>query len=130
MIVRFTRLMRGLTGLSLLAVFPVGYVLRPWLIKDTLPVCLFRLCTGKPCCFCGLTRSLACAVHGELATAYAYNPLWWLAALIILVVGGVALRDGLSGSDGIGVAGRHGLAWGWYIVVLAGIATVLRMWTA
>lgn len=126
MIDRHTRLIRGLAGLALLAAFPVAYLLRSWLLEDRLPLCLYRLLSGKLCAFCGLTRSLACATHGDWAAAWSYNPLWWLAALVILLLGGTALRDALTGSDGMGTVGRLWWRWGWYAVALAAVATALR----
>lgn len=32
--------------------------------------CLFKTVTGLPCLTCGLTRSFACAAHGNLAAAF------------------------------------------------------------
>ncbi len=39
------------------------------------PPCMFRLFTGYYCIGCGLTRALHALVHGDLARAFAMNPL-------------------------------------------------------
>ncbi|MBS0196300.1 MAG: DUF2752 domain-containing protein [Planctomycetes bacterium] len=38
-------------------------------------MCAFRLATGYPCATCGGTRAALCAVKGDLAHAWRYNPL-------------------------------------------------------
>ncbi len=39
------------------------------------PPCLFRTFTGFHCIGCGLTRALHALVHGDIAGAFAMNPL-------------------------------------------------------
>ncbi len=40
------------------------------------PRCMFRVTTGLNCPGCGMTRCLAALLHGNLAQAFAYNPLF------------------------------------------------------
>lgn len=57
----------GLAAAALVALFGL----------DRLPftVCTFKALTGLPCPSCGSTRTLACLVHGDVAAAFAMNPL-------------------------------------------------------
>ena len=61
-----------LAGIAALAAVAVG-VLR----LDALPftICFFKLVTGLPCATCGSTRALGRLFHGDLAGAFAMNPL-------------------------------------------------------
>jgi hypothetical protein len=61
-----------LAGIAALAAVAVG-VLR----LDALPftVCFFKLATGLPCATCGSTRALGRLFQGDLAGAFAMNPL-------------------------------------------------------
>jgi hypothetical protein len=47
----------------------------PWKIIFKFPSCIFRLVTGLPCPFCGLTRSCVAAANGQIADAIIFNPL-------------------------------------------------------
>jgi hypothetical protein len=38
------------------------------------PLCPLRTITGVPCPFCGMTRSVTAAVHGDLARSLVLNP--------------------------------------------------------
>ena len=78
---------RALAGSALLmGVFPAAYLAKPWIVSTTLILCPFRAVTGRPCVFCGLTRALAYAMHGEFAEAARLHPFWWAAALLIVVL--------------------------------------------
>lgn len=85
-------------GLVLLA----GIVLPPDVAAGGPVVCPFRLLTGLPCPGCGLTRSLVCLLHGDLASSIAFHPLGPLVALVLLglilveacAIARPALRDG------------------------------------
>jgi hypothetical protein len=48
--------------------------------------CPLRATTGVPCPFCGMTRAISAAVHGDLGRSLAYNP-----GGILLVVAAVVL---------------------------------------
>jgi len=72
----------GLSALTLISAnFTNSYTIGPTL-------CTFRLLTGKPCPFCGTTRSLGSIFQGEFVKAWNYNPLGFivLALFLILIV--------------------------------------------
>ena len=50
--------------------------------------CPFRAITGAPCPFCGATRSVVLAAHGD-SRFLDYNP-WWVVVLAVGVVIGIA----------------------------------------
>jgi uncharacterized protein DUF2752 len=61
-----------LAGIGAVAAIAVGL-----LHLDALPitVCFFKFVTGLPCATCGSTRALGRLFHGDLAGAFAMNPL-------------------------------------------------------
>jgi hypothetical protein len=61
-----------LAGIATLAAIAVGL-----LRLDSLPftVCFFKFVTGLPCATCGSTRALGRLFHGDVAGAFAMNPL-------------------------------------------------------
>lgn len=93
------RLPELVLGLALLGSIPILGLLRDAIGGSRWEVCLFRAATGRPCVFCGMTRALAEAAHGEWRRATSFHPLWLPAAAAILLVGVVALADGLAGTD-------------------------------
>ncbi|MBF6024135.1 DUF2752 domain-containing protein [Lysobacter niastensis] len=56
-------------GVALLLVFD------PNAGDNPLPRCVFQMVTGLYCPGCGMTRALHALLHGDLATAWAMNPL-------------------------------------------------------
>jgi len=49
-----------------------------------IPLCGFKLLTGIPCPFCGLTRSFVFTAHGQWEQAFLHNflgPLLWMVTL-------------------------------------------------
>jgi hypothetical protein len=77
--------------------------------------CAFRALTGWSCPFCGGTRMGAALLHGDLAAAYAANPLA-LAAVALLAALAVCWTIELAGGPALrplerlrGVAGGHGI---------------------
>lgn len=90
--------------------------------------CAFRILTGWSCPFCGGTRMGTALLHGDLAAAYAANPLA-LVALLLLVVragwwaielaGGPALRTPDRLRAAVGRLGLTGLLVLTLAVVLA-----------
>ena len=47
----------------------------PNLPNNLFPPCIFKAITGLNCIGCGLTRALHALVHGDIAGAFAMNPL-------------------------------------------------------
>lgn len=63
----------------------------PW------PRCTFRALTGLPCVTCGATRSSLAFLHGNLATAWRFNPLvfvglWAIAIFDLYALGVLSMR--------------------------------------
>jgi hypothetical protein len=54
------------------------------------PGCMFRKWTGLNCPGCGMTRASYAVLHGDLATAFAMNPLGMVVLPLALV--GIALE--------------------------------------
>jgi hypothetical protein len=48
-----------------------------------LPTCLFRLVTGLYCPGCGITRALHALLHGDVARAWAMNPMLMLMLAVL-----------------------------------------------
>ena len=82
-------------------IIPSLYFLRPLLERNPASVCTFKNITGTPCLFCGLTRALAAAAHGDFGAATEFNSLWWLAALVVVLVSLLALHDAIKGKDSL-----------------------------
>ena len=120
------RLIRLACGLLLLAVLPLAWLLQPWLIGSATTVCLFRTLTGRPCVFCGLTRSVACAMRGRFDAAFDYNPLWIPALAICVAVGLTCLCDALSGSNRLAWWRRLWLKTGWWLAIGVVLGTIIR----
>lgn len=59
--------------------------------------CPFRALTGWECPFCGGTRLGAALLHGDVAAAFAYNPLVFLSLVVGVVVGTLWLVEALGG---------------------------------
>lgn len=92
-----------LLGMSLLAVFPLAWAIYPAVIVPTdFTVCVFRTLTKLECPFCGLTRALASAMHGNFQAAFAFHPLWWLAAVLIAGTGILTIFDSIDGGSRLG----------------------------
>jgi hypothetical protein len=71
-----TALLVALSAPILLAIaLPViVHTLREHFIPQFYIICPLLTFTGIPCPFCGLTRSLLCLLHGEVAQAFWYHP--------------------------------------------------------
>ena len=48
--------------------------------------CPLRSATGIPCPFCGMTRAVVAAVHGDVVTSLRFNPAGLLVLAIAVVV--------------------------------------------
>lgn len=119
--------MRLMTGLALFAIFPVAYLFRPLAPDEPIfSACMFRAFTGKSCLFCGMTRAFTRMTHGEFTAASQFNPLWWFAALIIGVIGIIAVLDAITGADALGWLGRKFTRWWWLLVLALLGGTILR----
>lgn len=76
-----------------------------------LPGCLFHRITGLACPGCGMTRATCAALHGRFGEALRFNPLGVILAPVVVVFGGVRLRDWLHGE-----ARSWGDRWSWRAV--------------
>ena len=61
--------------------------------SDDFTLCPFRLVTGLPCPFCGLTHSLLALGQGDVDGSVRFSPLGPLVAVLALVVGVGVLRS-------------------------------------
>ena len=62
-----------------------GYLGGPYL--DFLPpICPFRMLTGRPCLFCGISHAVAFAVRGDFINAAAANPAWFIVLPLFNVI--------------------------------------------
>lgn len=59
--------------------------------------CPLRLVTGWSCPFCGATRMGAALLRGDVALAWAYNPLVFVGLVLLGLLGGLALTRRLRG---------------------------------
>jgi hypothetical protein len=65
----------------------LGLAVMPFSMLDRLPIrCLFRSLTGRPCLGCGLTHSVWGLLHGQVAGAWRWNPLGFLALPLVAVL--------------------------------------------
>lgn len=104
----------------LAAVFPAAYALRPLILRDALPLlCPFRCATGKPCPLCGLTRAFATATHGDLSSAFRFNPLWPLFAATFVTFAALLAADAVSRTRrAAALAAALSRRWPWIVLAL------------
>lgn len=76
-----------------------------------LPGCLWRKFCGIPCPSCGVTRSLAAWTHLDLAAAFRFHPLCFLACLGLVAWAGLSLVDRWTGRPWTQALLRRGQAW-------------------
>ena len=93
------RLRRAALAGIMLAIIPMARLLGQPGSGDGASGCLLHDLTGHPCPFCGLTRALNSATHGDWSAAAAFHPLWWMAGFAILIVAALAIRDACFGTD-------------------------------
>ena len=67
------------------AMLPLAAV-RPLLPIWPVPPCPLRTVTGVPCPFCGMTRGVTALVHGQLSSAFSYNPGAFLVVAMAIVL--------------------------------------------
>ena len=77
-------------ALGTLVLVAGAYVLRLYGPDGWLPGCTFRKLTGLNCPGCGMTRAAVAALHGQLGSAFRFNPLGML--LLPLALAGVGLE--------------------------------------
>lgn len=111
----------------LLSLLAVVWLIQPVICETDYTICFFRTVTGKPCVFCGLTRALAYAAHGNFYSANACHKFWWLAAVIILGLACLFLLDATGKTNMMlrfgNVRGVHT----WYFAGAIVILTLLRI---
>jgi hypothetical protein len=93
---------RAAQGIILLSSFPIAWLIMPYIVNTDATVCFFRTFTSKPCPFCGLTRAICSATHGDFLAAFEYHNWWWLVMLAMTVVAILAIVDGISASNLVG----------------------------
>ena len=59
--------------------------------------CPFRAVTGWECPFCGGTRLGAALLHGDVAGAFAFNPVVFVSLVLGVVVGALWVIEALGG---------------------------------
>jgi len=59
--------------------------------------CPFRALTGWECPFCGGTRLGAALLHGDVAGAFAFNPVVFVSLVLGVVVGALWVIEALGG---------------------------------
>ena len=88
-----------LLAVLLFSLLVIVWLIQPFICETDYTICFFRTVTGKPCVFCGLTRALAYASHGNFDSAFACHKFWWLAALIIIVIASISMVDAVVGTS-------------------------------
>jgi hypothetical protein len=119
---------RLILGLILTSIFPIAWIALPFLSKDNITICFFRQLFNKPCPFCGLTRAVAYATHGDLKAAFKYHPLWWFVATIIIGIITISFFDAIRGTNILGYLIKFYNTLPWVIIVgILVILTILRL---
>ncbi len=110
-------------GILFLSVFPITWMYRYYYKTFPFSGCFFKTIIGKPCPFCGLTRSISHAIHGEFQKAFVFHPLWWVAVLFIIVAIIIVLYEGITGDDlfSMKLKLRKELFWVYLLFVLIAI---------
>lgn len=67
--------------------------------------CPYKLATGKPCFFCGTTRSFLLVLHGNIREALLVNPVGvflflFIASVFVIVIGKFLARKLRGGGYG------------------------------
>ena len=89
------RVRSALAGGALLLTPVVAFFAHNLILADRIPICPFRVVTGKPCPLCGLTRAFAHASHGDWALAQSSHPLWSIAFAAVVTLGLALIIDGM-----------------------------------
>ena len=69
-------------------------------IEDLPSLCLFHAVTGRRCVFCGMSHAIAYALRGDLHSATAAHPLWFvvLPCFVVFVTAVITQHAKLSWS--------------------------------
>jgi hypothetical protein len=59
--------------------------------------CPFRALTGWECPFCGGTRLGSALLHGDVTSAFAYNPVIFVSLVLGVVIGALWILEALGG---------------------------------
>jgi hypothetical protein len=87
---------------------------RPLVPFEFVPPCPLRTLTGVPCPFCGMTRGVTAAVHGDLGHAVFLNP-GSIAAIVLTVVVLALWRTKKVTIPVWAVWATLGLMWSWQL---------------
>ncbi|MGV3516058.1 DUF2752 domain-containing protein [Luteitalea sp.] len=98
----------------LIAAIVVLYALDPTRQRLT-PPCPYLTLTGLACPGCGLARALHFLLHGDIATAFAYNPWAFVGAPAVLAF---ALLPSVT-DEARTLRLRSGISWVMLVVTLA-----------
>ncbi len=74
-------------------VLALVYAYDPSTTKGLFPPCIFHWATGLQCPGCGATRAMHALLHGDVRTAFAFNPLFVVALPFALAWG---VREAIS----------------------------------
>ena len=112
----------------LLTIFLIAWRMPLSICESDISVCFFRTLTNRPCPFCGLTRALIYAAHGEFEKAFDSHPLWWLAPCLIMTVAMILLLDAAGGTNLSRNFRRLAAIPTWLIALALAVLVVIRLW--
>ena len=121
------RLKRIILAMLLFLIFPIAWVTRTFLCSNHVNICIYHILTNKSCPFCGLTRAIACATHGDFNSAFIHHPLWWLAVVIILCIAFVSFFDAVRKTDYLSFSKNFLLIPFWVIIIVLLILALFRL---
>ena len=90
----------------------LAIVFAPLVADSGVPVCMFKLATGRPCLFCGLTHAVMFALQGNWSAASQANQLWFLLVPLVIVTAALIISR------------KRAPAWAVVAVIVVG--TILR----
>lgn len=89
--------------------------------------CFFRVATGLPCPFCGMTTGFAEMARGQATAAFRHNvmaPPGFVLAILTALVG---LWGLLTGRDWLPARGRNPVLWPRVALVIIGLGWVVNL---
>jgi hypothetical protein len=109
-------------ALGALAVLTLVYLFDPS-SAGFFPPCIFRMITGFECPGCGSTRGLHALLHGDVVTAWNFNPLMFVVVPLIALF---AAWEGLRFA-GVKMRPLNPPTWSiWMLVVVAVVFAIVR----